>query len=63
MFLDRLHNEARRAGARGCLVLLFIDLDHFKVNDRWATKGDLLLRQAARRISERGRTRWRAWRR
>ncbi len=56
MFLDRLHNEARRARREGtCLVLLFIDIDHFKqVNDRYGhEKGDLLLRQAARRISER----------
>ena len=56
MFLDRLHNETRRAKREGtCLALLFIDLDHFKqVNDSLGhEKGDALLRQAARRISER----------
>ncbi|MDN2710802.1 EAL domain-containing protein [Janthinobacterium sp. SUN118] len=59
MFLDRLHNEARRAKREGaCLALLFIDLDHFKqVNDRFGhEKGDQLLRLAARRISERVRS-------
>ena len=56
MFLDRLHNETRRAKREGaCLALLFIDLDNFKqVNDSLGhEKGDILLRQAARRISER----------
>ena len=56
MFLDRLQNETRRAKREGtCLALLFIDLDNFKqVNDGLGhEKGDALLRQAARRISER----------
>ncbi|MDH6157660.1 EAL domain-containing protein [Janthinobacterium sp. CG_23.4] len=56
MFLDRLQHEAYHARREGAyLALLFIDLDHFKqVNDRLGhEKGDMLLRQAARRISER----------
>ncbi|WP_199534493.1 putative bifunctional diguanylate cyclase/phosphodiesterase [Janthinobacterium sp. BJB426] len=59
MFLDRLQHEARHASREGgCLALLFIDLDHFKqVNDRLGhEKGDMLLRQAALRISERVRS-------
>ena len=56
MFLDRLRNDARRAKREGgYLALLFIDLDHFKqVNDSLGhEKGDQLLREAARRITER----------
>ncbi|MDO8070712.1 EAL domain-containing protein [Janthinobacterium sp. SUN176] len=56
LLLDRLQHEVRHASREGgCLALLFIDLDHFKlVNDRLGQeKGDMLLRQAALRICER----------
>ena len=55
LFLDRLKHETARAQRAGKLVaLLFIDLDRFKdVNDTFGHHtGDLLLIEAARRISE-----------
>jgi diguanylate cyclase (GGDEF)-like protein/PAS domain S-box-containing protein len=55
LFLDRLKHETVRAQRSGRLVaLLFIDLDRFKdVNDTFGHHtGDLLLVEAARRISE-----------
>jgi diguanylate cyclase (GGDEF)-like protein/PAS domain S-box-containing protein len=55
LFLDRLKHETARAQRAGRQVaLLFIDLDRFKdVNDTFGHHtGDLLLVEAARRISE-----------
>jgi diguanylate cyclase (GGDEF)-like protein/PAS domain S-box-containing protein len=55
LFLDRLKHETARAQRAGRLVaLMFIDLDRFKdVNDTFGHQtGDLLLVEAARRISE-----------
>jgi diguanylate cyclase (GGDEF)-like protein/PAS domain S-box-containing protein len=55
LFLDRLKHETVRAQRAGRLVaLMFIDLDRFKdVNDTFGHHmGDLLLVEAARRISE-----------
>ena len=54
MFLDRLAQDllkAQRSGHR--LAVFFLDLDHFKeVNDRLGHEtGDLLLREAAQRLS------------
>ncbi|WP_227470279.1 EAL domain-containing protein [Massilia sp. YMA4] len=54
MFLDRLHHDivkSRRDGSR--IAILFIDLDHFKeVNDTLGHhQGDVLLVDAARRIT------------
>ena len=54
MFQDRLEQELRKAHRQHCLLaLLFIDLDRFKdVNDSLGHPvGDLLLMEAARRIS------------
>jgi diguanylate cyclase (GGDEF)-like protein/PAS domain S-box-containing protein len=54
MFTDRLVQETKKAQRGGTLLaLLFIDLDHFKdVNDRLGhAQGDVLLVEAARRIS------------
>jgi diguanylate cyclase (GGDEF)-like protein/PAS domain S-box-containing protein len=54
MFLDRLRLAMRKADREGAfLALLFVDLDHFKdVNDHFGhAMGDLLLAQAAQRIS------------
>ncbi|MEO7493891.1 MAG: EAL domain-containing protein [Massilia sp.] len=54
MFLNRLQ-EKMDAATRGgdMLVLLLVDLDQFKeINDAWGhSKGDILLVEAARRIS------------
>ena len=54
LFRDRLHREVMTAGRAGAqLALLFIDLDRFKqVNDLLGhDAGDLLLKEAARRIA------------
>jgi diguanylate cyclase (GGDEF)-like protein/PAS domain S-box-containing protein len=54
LFLDRLDQEVRKAAREDAhLTLMFIDLDHFKeVNDSLGhDAGDLLLVEAARRIS------------
>jgi len=54
LFRDRLEQEMKKADRFGhCVALLFIDLDRFKeVNDLWGhDTGDLLLVEAARRIS------------
>jgi diguanylate cyclase (GGDEF)-like protein len=54
LFQDRLEQETRKAlRANSSLALLFIDLDRFKeVNDSLGhAKGDVLLIEAARRIS------------
>ena len=55
MFRDRLDQEVRKANRTNQqMALMFIDLDHFKeVNDTMGhEKGDLLLIEAARRISD-----------
>ncbi len=55
MFYDRLAQEIRKTERAGLpLALLFLDLDRFKeVNDALGhAKGDLLLRQAAQRLSQ-----------
>jgi len=54
MFYDRLAQEIRKAGrASLTMALLYIDLDHFKeINDTLGhSLGDILLVEAARRIS------------
>lgn len=54
LFRDRLEQEVHHAGRTGrMIVLLYIDLDGFKeVNDRYGHDvGDLVLQEAARRIS------------
>ncbi|MDR3418252.1 MAG: EAL domain-containing protein [Nevskia sp.] len=54
LFRDRLEQEIKKAQRHGLQVaLLYIDLDHFKdINDTFGhDKGDLLLAEAARRIS------------
>ncbi len=54
MFLDRLELEIKKAHRAGLIMaLLFIDLDNFKeINDTLGhDMGDLLLEEAARRIS------------
>jgi len=54
LFRDRLEQEIKKAHRAECqLALLFIDLDHFKqINDTLGhDKGDLLLIEAARRIT------------
>lgn len=53
MFLDHLEQEIRKSHRSGTpLALMFLDLDHFKdVNDTLGhASGDLLLREAARRL-------------
>lgn len=55
MFLDRLNQEIKKAFRHGQhLALMFLDLDRFKdVNDSMGHfMGDVLLKEAARRISE-----------
>ena len=55
MFYDRLAHEIRKTERAGLpLALLFLDLDRFKeVNDALGhAKGDLLLKQAAERLSQ-----------
>jgi len=54
MFLDRLGQEIKKAHRANLpLALLFIDLDHFKeVNDTLGhSVGDILLKEAARRLA------------
>ncbi|MBI1175245.1 MAG: diguanylate cyclase [Sideroxydans sp.] len=54
LFQDRLEQEIKKAHRTGLpLALMFIDLDYFKkINDSLGhTKGDILLMEAARRIS------------
>jgi diguanylate cyclase (GGDEF)-like protein/PAS domain S-box-containing protein len=54
LFLDRLALEIRKAQrSLAPVAVLFIDLDHFKeINDAFGhDRGDMLLREAARRIS------------
>jgi diguanylate cyclase (GGDEF)-like protein/PAS domain S-box-containing protein len=54
MFHDRLEHEIKKASRAGRrLALMFIDLDHFKeVNDTLGhDMGDILLKEAARRLS------------
>jgi diguanylate cyclase (GGDEF)-like protein/PAS domain S-box-containing protein len=54
MFHDRLEHEIKKASRAGLpLALMFIDLDHFKeVNDTLGhDMGDILLTEAARRLS------------
>ncbi|WP_052451974.1 sensor domain-containing protein [Noviherbaspirillum autotrophicum] len=53
LFLDRLEHELKKAKRTGLpLAILFIDLDNFKeINDKLGhDKGDLLLKEAVRRI-------------
>ncbi len=55
LFMDRLDQEIKKAHRAGhVLALIFLDLDRFKeVNDTLGhAKGDLLLKQAALRLSE-----------
>lgn len=55
LFLDRLEQEIKRSNrTRMPLALLYLDLDHFKeINDTLGhAKGDILLVEAARRISQ-----------
>ena len=59
LFRDRLEQEVKHAGRSGRpLALLYVDLDGFKeVNDRHGhAEGDILLREAARRLAGRVRT-------
>lgn len=54
LFMDRLHQEIRKAKRSGnSLALIFLDLDRFKeVNDALGhDKGDQLLKEAAQRLS------------
>ncbi|WP_229518376.1 bifunctional diguanylate cyclase/phosphodiesterase [Massilia sp. PAMC28688] len=54
MFMDRLHNDMRKADRNSAfLALLLIDLDHFRhVNDRHGhLMGDMVLVEAARRLA------------
>ncbi len=55
LFMDRLDQEIKKAHRTGhVMALIFLDLDRFKeVNDTLGhAKGDVLLKQAAQRLSE-----------